>query len=179
MVNGDVLTQEQLRSELAELRQRLATLEDSHAKLRRQRDELREENERQDKALQSLSYHFQNSLVPVVGLLYMKRRKIQTRPPLDYKEMLASLISQVSATSVIYRLYADYEWEDIPLTTLANRVIRETLQNHPTPAPIALEIEESPVRVPVDQAKNLALILNELTLNPSPTPAPAPAATSS
>lgn len=165
MGNDEMVTQEQLLVTLGELRQRIAALEESHAKLRRQRDELREETARQEQTIQTLNYHFQNSLVPVVGLLYMKRRKIQAKPPTDCKEMLAGLISQVSVTSVVHRLYADFGWGDIPLTTLAYRVIRETLQTTPTPAPIAVEVEESPVHVTADQAKNLALILNELTLN--------------
>ncbi len=165
MSNDETLTQEQLLAELTALRQQIATLEAARAKLRQQRDELREENHHQEKTLQSLSYHFQNSLVPMVGLLYLKRRKIQTADSVDCKRVLSDLISRVSATSAVYRLYADYGWEDIPLTTLAHRVIRETLQTTPTPAPIAVEVEESPVLMTADQAKNMALILNELTLN--------------
>jgi len=156
---------DQLTDDLAALRKRIEALEQNNAQLEQAREALLQENEQQTKALKEIGYQFQNSLVPVVGLLYLKRRRAVVKQSLDTRSMIANLISQVSVISVMYRLFADYAWDAVPLSTLARRVVRETLQTMPLPAPISVEVADSVVKVLLPHAKNLTLILNELTMN--------------
>jgi len=164
-MNEDYKISDQLTDDLAALRKRIEALEHNNAQLEQAREALLQENEQQTKALKEIGYQFQNSLVPVVGLLYLKRRRAAVKQSLDTRSMIANLISQVSVISVMYRLFADYAWESIPLSTLSRRVVRETLQTVPLPAPVLVEVAESTVKVPLPHAKNLTLILNELTMN--------------
>ncbi len=164
-MNSQEKNKDQLLADLAAMQQRIAALESDHAQLKQTHGELQQDVEQKARLLREVSHQFENSLVPVIGLLYAKRHNATIKPSLDCRDVLSDFISQVSVMSVTYRLFADYGWEQIPLSALANRVIRETLQTTPAPASITLQVSDASVKTPITYAKNLALILNELTMN--------------
>jgi two-component sensor histidine kinase len=154
-----------IQVDLTTMRQWAMDLENRNAQLQQTHAELSQEVAEQSALLREVGNQFANSLVPVVGLLYAKRRLATVEKDWASQVMISELISQVSAVSVAYRLLANSEWNTIPLSALIGRVVRETLQTLPQSVPISVEVVQSPLHIPAIQAKNLALIFNELTMN--------------
>jgi two-component sensor histidine kinase len=65
----------------------------------------------------------------------------------------------------VYALLAEFEWNPLPLSELANRIIHSTLESLAASERVTVEVSPSSVRISPEQADNLGIAINELVTN--------------
>jgi two-component sensor histidine kinase len=78
--------------------------------------------------------------------------------------MIRELITSIQGMSTVHQMLSKAEWAPIALSDLAIQIISSVL-NMTVEKPVHFSVSPSAVTVRPELANNLALILNELTLN--------------
>lgn len=115
--------------------------------------------------LREVNHRVKNNLSAIIGLLYAERRLLKQEGRERYETAWEELISRVRGLAAVHDLLSASEWEPLPLSEVAERVIRAALQSLPMEKNVVVEISPSPVRVASAKANNLGLIINELATN--------------
>ncbi|RMF05451.1 MAG: GAF domain-containing protein [Chloroflexi bacterium] len=125
------------------------------------------EQTRQDAAtkaalLETINHRVKNNLSTIIGMLYAIQHCTADGQTIN----LDDLIGRIEALATVHNLLAAHEWQPLPLSELAERVIDSAIQSYPdvTP-PICVTVQPSPVTVTPKCATNLTLILHELATN--------------
>lgn len=79
--------------------------------------------------------------------------------------MLERLANQIHTLSAVHQLLSNAEWQMLPLTSLAEQVVKASLQAITPQARISVSVTPSSIKADSKQANGLALILHELTTN--------------
>ncbi len=128
------------------------------------------EQVRQDAAtksvlLQEVNHRVKNNLAAIIGLLYAERRHIGIEDQAIYQSIIKDLTNRVQSLATVHKLLSDSEWRPLLLNELTAQVIRSSLQMLPGRKRISVDVTPSPVRVPPNQAHELAVVINELATN--------------
>lgn len=125
------------------------------------------EQTRQDAAtkaalLETVNHRVKNNLSTIIGMLYAIQHHTTDGQTIN----LDDLIGRIEALATVHNLLAAREWQPLPLSELAERVIDSAIQSYPdvTP-PIRVTVQPSPVTVTPKCATNLTLVLHELATN--------------
>jgi PAS domain S-box-containing protein len=115
--------------------------------------------------LREVNHRVKNTLSSIVGLLYAEKRHANTEERAIYQPILTDLINRVQGLATVHSLLSQSEWTPLLLSALTSEIIQSTLQTLPRDKHISVDVAQSPVRVTPEQARNLALVINELTTN--------------
>ena len=115
--------------------------------------------------LREVNHRVKNTLSSIVGLLYAEKRHASAEERAVYQPILTDLINRVQGLATVHSLLSQSEWTPLLLSELTSEIIQSTLQTLPRGKHISVDVAPSPVRVTPEQARNLALVLNELTTN--------------
>jgi two-component sensor histidine kinase len=115
--------------------------------------------------LREVNHRVKNTLSSIVGLLYAEKRHASADERAVYKPILTDLINRVQGLATVHSMLSQSEWTPLLLSELTSKIIQSTLQTLPRNKHITVDVAQSPVRVTPEQARNLALVINELTTN--------------
>ncbi len=128
-------------------------------------EQVRQDADAKATLLHEVNHRVKNNLAAIIGLLYAEQRHANTEEQPVYRVILTDLISRVQGLATVHNMLSASGWAPVELSELARQVIRSALQALPWDKHITMHISPSQVKVTPDQARNLALIINELTTN--------------
>ncbi len=82
-----------------------------------------------------------------------------------YQSVMTDLINRVQGLAAVHSMLSAAKWKSLPLSQLAEQIIRTALKMAPPHTQVSINVTPSPVQITSNQAHNLALIINELTIN--------------
>lgn len=128
-------------------------------------DQLRQEAETKATLLQEVNHRVKNNLSAIVGLMYAEQHQVVQENQSLYLPIMKDLITRVQALATVHTLLSASEWQPLFLSELSEQIIHSTLRANVSDKAISVNVTPSSIRVNSDQAHNLALIINELTMN--------------
>lgn len=128
-------------------------------------EQVRQDADAKATLLHEVNHRVKNNLAAIVGLLYAERRHAEIEDQHVYQVILTDLINRVQGLATVHNMLSASGWTPLELSELAHQVIRSALQALPWDKHISVQILPSGIKVTPDQARNLALIINELTTN--------------
>ncbi len=128
-------------------------------------EQARQDAETREMLLREVNHRVKNNLSAIIGLLYAERRLLKEEGRERYESTWEELISRVRGLAAVHDLLSASEWEPLPLSEIAERVIGAAMQSLPSGKHVVVEVSPSPVRVASAKANNLGLIINELATN--------------
>jgi two-component sensor histidine kinase len=124
-----------------------------------------EDSETKAMLLREVNHRVKNNLAAIIGLLYAERRRAGMEDQAVYQSTIQNLANRVQSLTRVHSLLSASEWAPLPLSELTTQVISSSLHMLPPGKRISVDVTPSPVRVTSDQAHNLGLVINELTIN--------------
>jgi PAS domain S-box-containing protein len=115
--------------------------------------------------LNEVNHRVKNNLAAIIGLLYTEQHHVGMYDQATCQTIIKNLINRIQGLATVHNLLSDSEWRPISLNTLTQRVVQSALQILPPDKQVVSEIHPSSAQVTAAQANNLALIINELTMN--------------
>jgi two-component sensor histidine kinase len=115
--------------------------------------------------LREVNHRVGNNLTAMLGLLSAERDHAKETGQSAYQSIMEELTSRVQGLVTVHRMLSASQWMPLQLSDLASQVIHSSLQMLPFDKYVSVDVTPSPVRVPPDQAHNLALVINELATN--------------
>ena len=115
--------------------------------------------------VEEVNHRTRNNLTAIIGLLYAERRRLTEEDRAVVRPFVESLINQVHAMAVVHNLLASSGWASPQLSLLVSQVLQSTLKTLSGDKDISLDVASSEVCVTSIQARDLALIFNELATN--------------
>ena len=128
-------------------------------------EQIRQDAQTKSTLLKEVNHRVGNNLTAIGGLLSLERRHLQQKDMGIYREIMDDLSNRVNSLAKVHGMLSASEWGPLNLGTLAERVIRSSLQILPPEKRVAVRVVQSKVRITPKQAHHLALIINELTTN--------------
>jgi PAS domain S-box-containing protein len=128
-------------------------------------DKLRSFAEMQTVLLREVNHRVKNNLVAIISMLHQEEDLAQRDGRLEYLDRLQEVVWRVSGLLTVHRLLSSSEWNPLPISSLCENVIQDTLKGLPPGRSIELQIAPSEICVDSDQAHYLTMVLNELTTN--------------
>lgn len=128
------------------------------------------EQAQQDAAIRTslidkINHRVKNNLASIIGLIFMAQRHLDASAQELCAPMLERLANQIHTLSAVHQLLSNAEWQMLPLTSLAEQVVKASLQAITPQARISVSVTPSSIKADSKQANGLALILHELTTN--------------
>ena len=125
---------------------------------------------RQDARIRKILLHDLNSrlkgtLATTIRLFSTVRRHARLRKHEQSKTLMADMITRMKALNSVYALLAEFEWNPLPLSELANRIILSSLESLAVAEHVTVEVSPSSVRISPEQADSLGIMINELVTN--------------
>ncbi len=115
--------------------------------------------------LREVNHRVKNNLEAIIGLLYVERRHAPADALPAYEPIMDALTHRIMSLAEVHRMLSASEWEPLPLSQLAERIIYTALDASPHSVVASVDIAPSLVQVPPDQAHHLALVISELIIN--------------
>ncbi len=120
--------------------------------------------------LQEVNHRVKNNLAAIIGLLYAEQRHTSQLPLREkcrqlYQKLMNNLINRVQGLATVHGMLSRSEWAPLPLSELAKQVIYSAIKIMPENTTVVANVSPSLIKVTSDQAHNLALVFNELTIN--------------
>jgi PAS domain S-box-containing protein len=115
--------------------------------------------------LREVNHRVKNNLTGIIGLLHAAKSRVEVKDQATYQATMNELIGRVRGLATVHAMLSASQWRPLPLSELAAKVIRATLHALPNEKHVSVDVRPSPVHVTPNQAHNLALVLNELTIN--------------
>lgn len=128
-------------------------------------DQLRQDARIHKILLHDLNSRIKATLATTTRLFSTVRRHARLKKHAEGKALMADMIARMKALDSVYVLLAEFEWNPLPLSELANRVIHATLESLSVAERVMVEVSPSSVRISPEQADNLGIVLNELVTN--------------
>lgn len=128
-------------------------------------EQVRQDADTKATLLNEVNHRVKNNLAAIVGLLYAERRHANIEDQPVYQVILTDLINRVQGLATVHSMLSASGWTPLELGELARQVIRSALQVLPWDKHLSVNILPSHVLVSPEQARNLALIINELATN--------------
>jgi PAS domain S-box-containing protein len=115
--------------------------------------------------LREVNHRVKNNLAVLVSLLYAEQEYAEVAGNAAYQTTMQDLINRVQGLSTVHSLLSASEWGPLQLTELATQIMSFALRSVPLTKRVALQVYPSDLRVTPDQARDLALVINELSTN--------------
>jgi PAS domain S-box-containing protein len=115
--------------------------------------------------LREVNHRVKNNLTAILGLLYTARNRTKTKDPATCQSAMNDLIDRVRGLDAVHSMLSSSEWSPLPLSNLATRVIRASLQTLSRGKRVSVNVSPSPIYVTPNAAHHLALVINELAIN--------------
>lgn len=128
-------------------------------------EQVRQDADAKATLLHEVNHRVKNNLAAIVGLLYAERQHANIEDQPVYQIILTDLINRVQGLATVHNMLSASGWTPLELSELARQVIRSAAQALPWDKHLSVNISPSQVKVTPEQARNLALIINELTTN--------------
>jgi len=134
-------------------------------------EQARQDAETKTTLLHEINHRVKNNLSAIIGLLYAEqryimRKHIQQDDPATLQDVMQNLINRIRGMARVHAMLSDVAWAPLPLDNLSQQIIHAALQMLPPDKRISVDVHSaSPVQVSPKQANELALIINELTVN--------------
>ncbi|HLP14839.1 MAG TPA: PAS domain S-box protein [Bacteroidota bacterium] len=117
--------------------------------------------------LNEVNHRVKNNLMTIIGLVLAEKRHALDDRNEGTRLVCEKIESRIRGLLKVHQMLSDHHWDPIALSELAFQICSLVIDNSPTPEKVSLEIAESNIEVLPREANNLALILNELTVNSS------------
>ena len=143
----------------------ISTRKRNEAEIRRLYEQTRSDAQTKTELLREVNHRVKNNLLGILGLLLSER---QHTPPEDRAMVDASLgrlTQRIQGLLQAHQMLSDSQWTPMPLSRLAERVMRAALSAVPAGQMPGLAIAPSEVQISPRQASHVALVLNELVTN--------------
>ncbi len=170
--SGEVVEYQSIGRDITEAKLAEEGLKESEARHRQLADENailaeRARRDAQTKAilLREVNHRVKNNLTSIIGLLNAEARFARGADTADVADAMKSVAGRVQGMAGAHELLSAAGWTPLPLSQLAQQIIRLAWGSIPPERRIELEAPESDVRVTPEQATSLALVLNELATN--------------
>ncbi len=128
-------------------------------------EQTQQDAETKDLLLREVNHRVKNNLDAIIGLLYLERRHASPEVSPAYQSMMDALVQRIISLAAVHSMLSSAEWQPLPLSELAERVIYTTRDSFPPSVQVSVTISPSPVHIMPDQAQHLALIISELAMN--------------
>ncbi len=115
--------------------------------------------------LKEVNHRVKNNLSSIIGLLYAELQHAQAASDPAYRDALQGLVVRVQGLATVHGLLTETEWGPVPVTELAEGVMRSVFQGLGPERRVDVRVERSPVRVSAAQANTLAMVINEMATN--------------
>ena len=115
--------------------------------------------------VQEVNHRIRNNLTAIIGLLYAELGRLGPEDRATVHPFVQRMVGQVHAMAVVHNLLASSEWASPQLSQMARQVLGSTLNTLPGGKHISFDVAPSAVRVTSAQARDLALMINELATN--------------
>ena len=115
--------------------------------------------------LREVNHRVKNNLSAIIGMLYAEKKFAREEDQDVYNFITKKLVDRLHGLSTTHALLSATEWAPLSLSELSEQVIRTALQTLPGDKQVSVEVTPSTVQVLSEQAHNLALVINELTIN--------------
>ena len=115
--------------------------------------------------LREVNHRVKNNLSSIIGMLFLEKHRPPPYPP--FQELIHTLLARVESLASLHGMLSASRWQPIPLVPLCEQVIDATLRNRLCDKPYRLTLSCAPPSLTIEseQARHLALLLNELTTN--------------
>ncbi|MBN1922293.1 MAG: PAS domain S-box protein [Anaerolineae bacterium] len=128
------------------------------------------EQTQQDAAIKTslidkINHRVKNNLASIIGLIFMAQRHLDASAQDVCAPALERLANQIHTLSAVHQMLSSAEWQMLPLSSLAEQVVKASLQAIAPQARISVTVTPSNIKTDSKQANGLALILHELTTN--------------
>ncbi len=128
------------------------------------------EQTKQDAAIKTslidkINHRVKNNLASIIGMIFMAQRHLDPSIQDVCAPVLERLANQIHTLSAVHQMLSSAEWQMLPLASLAEQVVKATLQASAPQARIGVTVTPSNIKADSKQANGLALILHELTTN--------------
>jgi PAS domain S-box-containing protein len=128
-------------------------------------DQLRQDGRIRKILLHDLNSRIKATLATTTRLFSTVRRHARLRKQEHSKILMGDMITRMKTLNSVYALLAEFEWNPLPLSELANRIIHSTLESLAASERVTVEVSPSSVRISPEQADNLGIAINELVTN--------------
>ena len=124
-------------------------------------EQARKDAEMRRVLLREVNHRVKNNLAAIIGFLYAERRHTRIRDDAVYQDIMQDLVNRVQGMGTVHGMLSAVEWSPLLLSDLVRRVINSSLQMLPRQKSIRVTVDETDLRIPAEQAHNLALVINE------------------
>ena len=128
-------------------------------------EQARKDAETRRVLLREVNHRVKNNLAAIIGFLYAERRHSRIRDDAVYQDIMQDLVNRVQGMGTVHGMLSAVEWSPLLLSDLVRRVINSSLQMLPRTKSVHVSVDETDLRIPAEQAHNLALVINELATN--------------
>ncbi len=116
-----------------------------------------------DTLMQEMHHRVKNNLQQIASLLRMSMQHSEQKP---LEEHLAESLNRIQAIATVHDLLSRDDLEFVRLKAVAEAILMNLIQGFAPPdCHIRVAIEGEDVRLPMNQANHVALVLNELAQN--------------
>ena len=116
--------------------------------------------------LQEVNHRVKNNLMAIIGLLCTERQRVKgVEDHATFEMVLEDLTGRLEGLATVHDLLSETEWTPLLLSDLVSQIINSALRTLPSDKSVSVRVLPSQVRVTADQAHNLTLVINELTMN--------------
>ena len=115
--------------------------------------------------LKEVNHRVKNNLLAILGLVLAEQRHATTENKPVAQRITANLRRRLEGLLEVHQMLSASQWAPMPVTLLAERIIRAALAAAPANRSVTVDVSPSPVKVSPRQASNLALVFNELATN--------------
>ncbi|MDM8527004.1 PAS domain-containing protein [Anaerolineales bacterium HSG24] len=127
-------------------------------------EQVRQDAETRAALLDEMDHQVKNNLSAIIGLLYSEQGKAHEDNRDVYQDVLRNLISRIHGLAAVHSLLSASVWQPIRIYDIIERIIYSTIQAFASGHNITVTITPSTALITADQAHNLALVVNELTI---------------
>jgi PAS domain S-box-containing protein len=115
--------------------------------------------------LREVNHRVKNNLAAIIGLLYTEEQADVARNSAECRGLVERMVNRIQGLASVHSMLSASGWAPLQLDELVYQVTSSALQMLPVTKHVDVRITPSPVRVTSKQANDLALVINELTMN--------------
>jgi len=122
------------------------------------------EAEVKGRLLKEMNHRVRSNLSAIMGLLYAERRRnIDNRSA--FTCVMDELIGRVQSIATVHNMLSVSGWRSLMLSELVSQIVSSVLQGGSRGVLIPVQVDAASIKVTPDQARSLALIVNELVVD--------------
>lgn len=125
----------------------------------------RQDAEIKSTLLREVNHRVGNTLTAISGMLALERSQLDDADEGAYKAIMEDLNNRINGLATVHNMLSATEWSPLSLDELISQVIYSSLQMLPFNKHVAVNVTPSTIKIPSEQAHNLALVINELATN--------------